>query len=227
MKLIACDQGGPEWWAARIGRPTASGFHLILTPKKAEPSKSQGGYVHRLCAEWLLGHPLDEDVTDLMARGTDMESEAARYYEFHRDATLERAGFCESDDGQTGCSADYLVGADGIVEIKCPGAAHHVAYMLGEAQDDHRPQVQGQLWITGRQWVDLVAYHPDLPTVITRYERDDLYIKKLADELPRFCAKLNEAKERLIAAGHHPPDDAVAGWLKAWLERNNAMAGVT
>jgi hypothetical protein len=31
-----------------------------------------------------------------------------------------------------------------------------------------------------------------------------------------------EAKEKMIRAGHHPPDDGVAGWLKTWLERSLA-----
>jgi hypothetical protein len=220
VKIIECVQGSAAWWAARIGRPTASNYDRILTPRTAKPSAAQAGYVHTLCAEWLLGQPLDEDVSEFMARGTGMEEEAARYYAFQRDVELEAVGFCESDDGETGCSVDRFSGADGIVEIKCPGAKGHVAYLLGEAQDDHRPQIQGQLWITGRTWVDLVAYHPQLPTVITRYERDDLFLKRLADELPIFCAKLNEAKERLIARGYHPPDERVAGWLKTWLERN-------
>jgi hypothetical protein len=224
MKIITCAQGSAEWWAARIARPTASGYDQILTPKTAKPSASQDRYVYRLCAEWLLGHPLDEEVTALMERGTDMEREAAAWYEFERDVTLEAAGFCETDDGATGCSVDRFAGTDGIVEIKCPGAVHHVAYLLGEGQDEHRPQVQGQLWITGRRWVDLVAYHPQLPTVVTRVERDEPYIAKLAAELSGFTIKLQTAKDRLRALGYAPPEGQVAGWLKDWLARSEQRA---
>ena len=222
MIEVPCIQGSAEWFRLRLGIPTTSGYDRILTPKKAEPAAAQGKYVYTLVAEWLLGHPLDEEGTDLTLRGQDLEDDACRFYEFDRDVELVPSGFCLSDDRMTGCSVDRFVGTDGIVEIKCPGASHHVAYLLGEAQDEHRPQIQGQLWITGRQWVDLLAYHPELPSVVVRYGRDDLFIKKLATEMPRFLARLMEAKEKMIRAGHHPPDDGVAGWLKTWLERSLA-----
>lgn len=36
MKIIDCVQGSPEWWSARMGRPTASCFDKIVKP---EPQK--------------------------------------------------------------------------------------------------------------------------------------------------------------------------------------------
>ena len=55
-----------------------------------------------------------------------------------------------------------------------------------EVQPDHLPQVQGQLWISEREWCDWWMYHPDLPRVAIRTYRDETYIKDLTDCLEQF-----------------------------------------
>jgi hypothetical protein len=46
-------------------------------------------------------------------------------------------------------------------------------------------QIQGCMWVTGRQWWDFFAYHPEMPHVLVRVERDDEYIAKLAEEVTK------------------------------------------
>ena len=54
------------------------------------------------------------------------------------------------------------------------------------------PQVQGQLWITGRAWIDFVSFDPRMPkefqVYIERIERDDAYIATLDSEIRGFLA---------------------------------------
>jgi hypothetical protein len=63
--------------------------------------------------------------------------------------------------------------------------------------DDYILQRQGQLWVTGRAWVDLCVWNPDLPKVVRRHERDEVVIAAIAKHVGAFCAELDEAKARL------------------------------
>jgi hypothetical protein len=94
-------------------------------------------------------------------------------------------------------TADYrLVGEDGLLEIKCPSAPNHVLYMLEGVGAKYRPQVHGQLWITGRKWADKVSYHPVIPAVVVRVERDEKIIAAIAREVGAFCDRLDELKKQ-------------------------------
>ena len=201
MIRIECIQGSPEWTNARLGIPTASQFHRIITPKTMKPSSSASGYVHELIAEWVLGFPLDNDGSLLMERGQEMESEAVRWYELERNCDTESIGFCLRDDGQVGCSPDRLVGADGGLEVKCPSPKVHVGYLLAGVSEEYRCQVQGQLWITGRKWWDLLSYHPDMPPALVRIERDEAFISALSESVDSFLLQLADGKAKMKALG--------------------------
>jgi hypothetical protein len=71
--------------------------------------------------------------------------------------------------------------------------------LTAKLEESYRPQLQGQLYVTGRQWVDIVAFHPEMPTVVIRVERDNDYIKALDEALRGFCATLKLAREQLEA----------------------------
>lgn len=199
MKLIDCVQGSPEWVAARLGIPTASQFSRILTPG-GKPSSSAEPYMHALIAERLLGYPVvSADSTDFMERGKALEPEAVRYYELQRDMEAQRVGFCLADDGRCGCSPDRLIGKDGGLEIKTPSAAVHVGYLLDDIPKKFGPQVQGCLWITGREWWDVLSYNPELPPALVRVYRDEQHIHNLEAVLSAFCDVLDANHRDLVS----------------------------
>lgn len=74
-----------------------------------------------------------------------------------------------------------LVGYDeGLLEIKCFMPKNQIRILRKpEVEREHWPQLQGQLLVTGRKWVDIMFYHPKLKPQIIRVERDDDYIAKL------------------------------------------------
>lgn len=206
MIVLNCRQGSEEWTEARLGIPTASQYHRIITPKTGKFSSQADGYAHELLAEELLGHPVDEGASDFMARGTALEKSAIDFYEFQNDVNTTRVGFILRDDKLTGCSPDRLVGDDGGLEIKCPSAKVHVGYMLGRDADDYRCQVQGALWLTGRAWWDWLSYNPELAPVLTRFERDEAFIGKLAAAVDQFINYLDECRLKLVAGGYLAPE---------------------
>lgn len=196
MRIINVKQGTDEWLRARLGLPTASNFDRLIT-KTGKPSASADRYLARLCAEWFMGYPLDEMQTPFMERGSALEAEAVAYYEFETDSTTSEVGLCLTDDGKAGASPDRLVGDDGLLEIKCPSPEVHMGYLLGGLTDEYRVQVQGQLWVTGREWCDLLSFHPTIPRATVRIERDEDFIGALADIVANFAARLDAAKAKL------------------------------
>lgn len=201
MIRLDIEQGSPEWIAARIGIPTASQFHRILTPKTLKPSTQAEAYMNELLAEWALDCSLQGDISEFMERGTGLEESAVKFYEFERDVETQKVGFCMLDDQSAGCSPDRFVGEDGGMEIKCPSPQVHVANLLNLDFDKHRIQVQGGLWIMGRKWWDTLSYHPDLPPALLRMERDEEIIGMLGQLVPAFNAVLAERKARLVELG--------------------------
>lgn len=208
MKILNCKQGSDEWLQARCGIPTASQFGRIMGSKRTLLAGS-ATYRNELLAEWLCGQPLETPASQFMARGTALEAKARADYAFNQDADLVQVGFILRDDGATGCSPDALVGTDGLLEIKCLSLVNHVGAML-DADEDYMQQVQGQMWIAERAWCDRLYFHPILPPVIKRIERDEKYIADLSKCVDLFIAGLAEAKDRLRAAGCVPPDEFVS-----------------
>lgn len=197
MKIIDVEQGSAAWIEARLGLPTASNFASILT-RTGKPSGGQERYLAELVAEWFLGEPVSDYVSEFMQRGTKEEASAIAAYEFDKDVDTETVGLCLTDDGRAGASPDRLVaGGVGLVEIKVPSAVVQTMYVLSGPPDDYKVQVQGQLWVCERQWDDLYLYHPHLPNVWYRHERDDKFIGLLSAEVRAFCDRLDAAKAKL------------------------------
>lgn len=202
-------QGSPRWSTLRAGIPTASNFDKILTPKTTKPSTQADAYCNSLLAERIMGRPLIENDSSLwMNRGSFLEEEAVTFYEFTRDVTTIKAGFFTTDDGRIGASPDRLVSDDGLVEVKCPTPATHVGYLLSEEDNSvdakYLIQLQGQLWITERRWVDIISYHPEMPQALVRVYRNEELIEKLSAVVRVFSDELEK-----IAV-----DLAERGWLK-------------
>jgi hypothetical protein len=194
-------QGSPEWFAARIGIPTASNFDKIITPT-GKPSGQMAGYAHRLIAEQMMGVSLDEATGDFLQRGTGMEDKARAYYELRRGTDVEQVGFILRDDRRVGCSPDGLVAADGMVEIKVPAAHTHVGYLLDAGGIGYKHQTQGGLWLAGREWIDTISYHDTMPSALVRVWRDEEYIKTLARLVDQFLSFVDESKEKLMKRGY-------------------------
>lgn len=204
MIRLDCQQGTSEWAKARIGIPTASCFDKLITPRTMKPSASAKDYMHLKLAEWLLDAPLDDAISQWMERGYQLEEEAVNLYELQHDTDTEAVGFILRDDRAAGASPDRLVGADGLLEIKCPSAKVHVGYLLGSVADDYRCQVQGQLYIAEREWCDVVSYCPGLPLAEVRVQRDEEFIGRLEGALDVFLAELAGYKSAMTKLGYGP-----------------------
>lgn len=210
MKIYAdIVQGTDQWLALRLGIPTASNFHKIVTPKKCELSKGAIDYALRLCAERLLNAPTGQAIDGLqwMERGKELEPVAVKQYEWQFEVVTVPVGFITTDDGSIGCSPDRLVSGDAKValEVKCPSPHVHLGYLLNGTDDDYKPQVQGQIYVAELDRAELYSYHPQMPPALIRNTRDDEYVKKLAEALSRFNENLAAMFKRAKALGFYQP----------------------
>ncbi len=115
-------QYSEEYDRLKIGIPTSSNFHKIITPQ-GKPSKQWREYACVLIAERILQQRIEFYNSPAMERGLIVEAEAADWYEFDQDVTVQRIGFITDDEHTMGCSPDRLVGDDGLLEIKAPATA--------------------------------------------------------------------------------------------------------
>ena len=126
-----------------------------------------------------------------------------------------------------GCSPDGIIGKDGLGEIKCPynGAkwiamkrlereyAKHPDSTLRDCElpaadllgREYVPQVQGQMWASGRKWSVFFYFDPRVkasgvdPLLWARVERDDTHIDSvLAPRVLEFRDYLRAEYENLI-----------------------------
>lgn len=179
MRIIECEQGSPEWLLARLGVPSASSYSKLITTT-GRASAQADAYINQLVAEKLTGEPTFFQVTDPMQRGMDLEPLARHAYEMETGNLVIQVGFLMHDTLEAGASPDGLIGENGGLEIKCPSGHTHVEYL----RDDVLPtkyfqQVQGCLWISGRDWWDFMSYHPRMEPLIVRVFRDEQFIKAL------------------------------------------------
>lgn len=198
MITIDVQQGSPEWFAARCGIPSASNFDKIVTSTGGVSKQSQK-YMYQLAAERITGKTEEGFTSTAMERGKELEAEARSYYELLKGVEIKQVGVCYPDKKKLICaSPDGLIGDDGLIEIKCPQAFASVGYLLaGTLPTDYIQQVQGQMLVTGRKWVDFVSYYPGLKPLIVRVDRDERFLIALDNELKKFVQELEEITEKL------------------------------
>lgn len=175
-------QGSEEWTQLRLGVATASNFNKIITATGKE-SATLEKYALQLATESTLFSAEPNFKNEIMARGNELEAEARQVYQEETFNIVEEITMFKSDCGNFGYSPDGLVANDGLIEIKCPLATTHFQYILDDkVPSDYWQQLQGGLWVSGRNWIDFVSYHPNFKEkklFIKRVERDNNYICQL------------------------------------------------
>lgn len=197
MEVFEMEQGDDDWFQARLGIPTASKFATVMA--KGE-GKTRSEYMRTLAGEILTGEPAESFSNGHMERGKAMEDEARETYAFVESAEIKRVGFIRN--GKKGASPDSLVGTAGGLEIKTALPKIQIDRLeRNRLPPEHVAQVQGNLWLSEREWWDFCSYWPRLPMLNVRVYRDETYIKTMADEIDRFNDELAAMVERIRCYG--------------------------
>ena len=197
-----CEQYTPEWTRLRFGKPTASQFHLIITPAgKPTDNRERRKYLFRLVAERLLEQAMDDGFESYwMKRGSDLEDQALEAFVGLRNLGGRKVGFFTAMNDRVGASPDYVLEETvGIrlgtgLEIKCPAPYTQVEYLIDGPGDKYKAQVQGQLFICNWQFMHFWAWHPAMPPFHMVTGRDTVYIARLISALEQFCEEVDAAE---------------------------------
>lgn len=159
------EQHSAEWYAARLGKVTASRVADLMAKTKSGYSASRANYMAELICERLTMTQADQFTNAAMQWGTECEPQARAAYEFLTGNTVTEVGFVDHPRvAMSGASPDGLVGEDGLVEIKCPNTSTHIETLLSETvPGKYRMQMLWQMACTGREWCDFVSFDPRLP----------------------------------------------------------------
>ena len=197
-------QGTAAWFYARVGCCTASRFDDVIAKKKdGKPTAQRKNYLMELVIERLTGQPSDHWTSAAMQWGTDQEQLSRMAYEAATGAMLQAVGFIKHPTlPAVGATPDGLIDEDGGFESKSPfNTANHIYTILDGMPTEHMAQVQGGMWVTGRKWWDFQSFDPRLPEPLNRYvqriERNEDYIKQLAEEVIAFNAEVEAMLKRL------------------------------
>jgi putative phage-type endonuclease len=203
--MLKMEQRTEEWFAARLGKVTASRVADVVAKTKSGYSASRANYMAELICERLTGSKGDSYQNAAMLWGTNTEPMARAAYESRTGELVEEVGFVlHNGIMEAGCSPDGFVGEDGLIEIKCPNTATHIDTLLSkEAPSKYIPQMQWQMACTGRKWCDFISYDPRMPENMQffciRVNRDPNVIMDLETEVEKFLFELGVKLSRLTA----------------------------
>lgn len=215
------EQLSEAWFEARLGRVTASRVSDVIAKTKSGYSTSRANYAAQLICERMTGKRTESYINAPMQHGIDCEPEARAAYAFQSGVTVEEVAFClHPGIMESGASPDGLVGGDGMVEIKCPITATHIATLLDSSiADKYMVQMQWQMACADRSWCDFVSYDPRMPLdmqlFIRRVPRDNARIAELESEVRGFLREIGDTIDKLNArygsAGNSAPNILRAG----------------
>lgn len=197
------EQRTDEWLTERCGKVTASAIYKVMARTKTGYGADRANYHAQLVAERLTGTPGDNFTNAAMQWGIETEAQARACYAFQFGEDVAETGFHHHPEiSMSGASPDGLVGATGLVEIKCPNTATHIATLTGGGIDrKYLLQMQWQMVCTGRDWCDFASFDPRLPLEmqlhVRRVERDQAMLAEIENEVAAFLAEVDATVAQL------------------------------
>ncbi|MBO6226134.1 MAG: YqaJ viral recombinase family protein, partial [Shewanella sp.] len=127
----------------------------------------------------------------------ELEPVARELYSMQTDNDSMICGFMTNHG--CGFSPDSLIGIDGISEIKTK-EPHLQASLLfnNEIPDEHIAQIQGGLWVSGREWCDFVSYCPGMPLFVKKMYRNEDFIAKIESRIIKFYLELDRRMNIIV-----------------------------
>ncbi|WP_103730208.1 lambda exonuclease family protein [Novosphingobium sp. HII-3] len=199
------EQRTEDWFANRAGKVTASCIYKVMTKTKSGYGADRANYMAELITERLTGACPGGFTSAAMQWGIDQEPVARAVYAGRIGEAPVEIGFVDHPTiPHCGASPDGLVGFDGLVEIKCPNSATHIATLRGASIDrKYLLQMHWQMACTERDWCDFVSFDPRLPEEmrmhVRRVQRDAELLAEIEAEVTKFLAEVDEAVADLRA----------------------------
>lgn len=208
FSVVDVPQRTPEWFAARLGRVTASkAADMLARTQSGGWAAGRDNLKWALVLERLTGRSQDGGFTSAaMTQGTDREPLAVGAYEVETGAVVRLCGFLRHDSLMAGASLDgYLGDFETLISIKCRQPKAHAEHVLsGKVPAAALAQMRHELWLTGAETHHYVSFNPDFPEaqrlrvkVLTAAE---LNVAAYEAELLAFLADVDAAEAALRKA---------------------------
>ena len=198
MIIVDLKQNTDEWFAEKLGKPSASNASKILT-NEGKPSKQREGYLYELVAECVSGQREESYKNGIMAMGQEREDESRKFYELTHNVEVRQVGVIYKDEKrQFLCSPDGIINNEYGLELKNVLGKTQVKYLLdGDLPSEYFGQCQFSLYITGFKFWDFMSYSPAIKPLLVRVFPDEKFQKALAVEIAIFIKQLEEITERI------------------------------
>ena len=205
MKMLSSfEQGSPEWKQARAGKVTASRAKDARDRlKSGAASGKQIAYACQVALERVSHQPADATFENWQMREGHVQEPIARAaYERRTGNLVDEVGAFATDDDLFLYSPDGLIDGDGLLEVKTLFSPERIMTIVGNGDvSDFIDQCMFGLWLTGRQWIDLVIWVPSLGHLsIRRIKRDDDYIEAMETDLIAFAKLVTQYETTLRTA---------------------------
>ena len=192
------EQRTDDWFAARLGKVTASSLHKVLARTKTGYGADRANYLTQLVLERVTNSKAEGYINAEMQWGIDQEPFARAAYEAHTGVLVDEIGFMPHPTIEmSGASPDGLVGDSGMVEIKCPSSKTALECWLSDdpVESKYFAQMQWQMACAGRDWCDYVVFDPRMPQkaqlFIYRVNRDNEWLASTEKEVVKFLAEVD------------------------------------
>jgi hypothetical protein len=132
-----------------------------------------------------------------MQWGRDAEPFARAAFEADTGLIVSESAFVKHSSIEwVGCSPDGLIGKDTGYESKCPkNSAVHLQTIRDGMPAEHTAQVQGCMFVTGRENWWFVSFDPRMPEPLRLYKelvkRDENFIAALETEIHKFLLEVD------------------------------------
>lgn len=177
-------QRSPEWLAIRAPRIGASEIgDYMAKGVKGQYLAGRKAVEKKIAFSKAFGVPFEKFVNGAMQEGIDNEDFVADQYAAQKGVKLAKVG-CFYNEWFVASPDRDVVDTDGLVEIKWLYDTEWSEVVLtGKPKSEHYDQMQGQMWATGKQWVDYVAGNGNTGRFkIVRVMRDDERIAEIEAE---------------------------------------------
>ncbi len=182
-------QNTPEWLAVRAGKFTASMFADLFAK---ESTKTYQNAINKVVYERLTGESPESFSNEWTERGHELEPVAIEAYELLTFNKVTRVGFIEYNEW-IGCSPDGLIGEKGMFQAKCPKFSTLIDYYITDKiPADYYTQMQGELFVSGREFNEFYVFHPKLKPILKRVNRDEKHILEIRAKLETAIELVNE-----------------------------------
>lgn len=194
MIIYTSEQGSDAWKLEKAGHFSAS---------KADPllmKPSTAGYqnlIYQVAYERITGEPVETYQNQAMKDGVENEPIARESYELETYNKVHQVGFMEINSW-IGASLDGIIGDDGGIEIKCPQWNTQLGYLESqEVPKNYYNQMQFQMYVSGRKWIDFYSWHAKLKPFLKRVERDEERIKEIQEAIFRSIKAVEQIINKL------------------------------